>query len=79
MYPGTRNKPKGKLRLMYECNPMAFIVMIAGGKATNGEKDIIDIEPNDLHQRSPMYIGSRLMMEELEECLIGEWRVVSSE
>lgn len=72
MYPGTRNKPKGKLRLMYECNPLAFIVMIAGGKATNGEKDIIDIEPNDLHQRSPMYIGSRLMMEELEECLSSE-------
>ena len=69
MYPGTRVKPNGKLRLMYECNPMAFIVMIAGGKATNGEIDIIDIEPNDLHQRSPMYIGSSDMMDELVECL----------
>lgn len=72
MYPGTFNKPNGKLRLMYECNPMAFIVMLAGGKATNGEVDIIDIQPVDLHQRSPMFIGSRLMMDELTTCLQSE-------
>lgn len=69
MYPGTVNKPKGKLRLMYECNPMAFIVMLAGGKATNGEIDIIDIIPEELHQRSPMFIGSSEMMDELASCL----------
>lgn len=72
MYPGTKNKPKGKLRLMYECNPMAFIVILAGGKATDGEMDILDIEPHDLHQRSPMFIGSIKMMEEFEECLAEE-------
>ncbi len=72
MYPGTINKPNGKLRLMYECNPMAFIVMLAGGKATNGEVDIIEIQPFDLHQRSPMFIGSRLMMDELTVCLRSE-------
>lgn len=69
MYPGTLNRPKGKLRLMYECNPMAFIVILAGGKATNGDVDILEIEPHDLHQRSPMFIGSSKMMQELEECL----------
>jgi fructose-1,6-bisphosphatase I len=69
LYPGTISKPKGKLRLMYECNPMAFIVVLAGGKATNGQIDILDIEPEDLHERSPMYIGSRNMMDEFIGCL----------
>jgi len=66
MYPGTTDKPKGKLRLMYECNPFAFIVEKAGGKATNGQIRILDIEPTDVHQRTPLFIGSRLMMDELE-------------
>jgi fructose-1,6-bisphosphatase I len=66
MYPGTTDKPKGKLRLMYECNPFAFILEIAGGKATNGEHRILDIIPTDVHQRTPMFIGSKKMMEELE-------------
>lgn len=66
MYPGTTDKPKGKLRLLYECNPMAFIVEKAGGLATNGVKNILDIVPTELHQRTPMFIGSKLMMEELE-------------
>lgn len=66
MYPGTIDKPKGKLRLMYECNPFAFIVEVAGGKATNGRERILDIQPSELHQRSPMFIGSKSMMEELE-------------
>ncbi len=69
MYPGTTDKPNGKLRLLYESNPFAFIVMIAGGKATNGEKDILDIVPGELHQRTPLFIGSKKMMEELETCL----------
>jgi fructose-1,6-bisphosphatase I len=69
MYPGTTDKPKGKLRLLYECNPFAFIVEVAGGKATNGKERILDVQPAGLHQRSPFFIGSRLMMEELEECL----------
>ena len=69
MYPGTIDKPKGKLRLLYECNPFAFILEVAGGKATNGKERILDIEPTELHQRTPMFIGSKDMMEELETCL----------
>jgi fructose-1,6-bisphosphatase I len=71
MYPGTVDKPKGKLRLLYECNPFAFIVEVAGGKATSGTQRILDIQPTELHQRTPMFIGSKLMMEELEGCLAG--------
>ena len=70
MYPGTTDKPKGKLRLLYECNPFAFIAEVSGGKATNGKQRILDIKPTELHQRSPLFIGSRGMMEELESCLV---------
>ena len=66
MYPGTTDKPKGKLRLLYECNPFAFIVEKAGGKATDGKQRILDIQPKEVHQRTPFFIGSKLMMEELE-------------
>jgi fructose-1,6-bisphosphatase I len=66
MYPGTIDKPKGKLRLLYECNPFAFIVTVAGGKATDGKQRILDIQPTELHQRTPLFIGSKDMMEELE-------------
>src|SRR6478672_9216101 len=69
MYPGTTDKPKGKLRLLYESNPFAFIAEVAGGRATNGKERILDVEPTELHQRSPMFIGSRGMMDELDECL----------
>jgi fructose-1,6-bisphosphatase I len=67
MYPGTTDKPKGKLRLLYECNPFAFITEVAGGKATNGKQRILDVQPTELHQRSPLFIGSKGMMGELEE------------
>jgi fructose-1,6-bisphosphatase I len=66
MYPGTVDKPGGKLRLMYECNPFAFIVEVAGGRATDGRQRILDIVPTKLHQRSPLFIGSSGMMDELE-------------
>ena len=66
MYPGTIDKPKGKLRLLYECNPFAFIVEVAGGKSSNGEVSILDIQPTELHQRAPFFVGSKKMMEELE-------------
>lgn len=66
MYPGTTDKPAGKLRLMYECNPFAFIVEKAGGVATDGKQRILDIVPESLHQRTPLFIGSKLMMEELD-------------
>lgn len=66
MYPTTKDKPKGKLRLLYECNPLAYIVEKAGGKATNGLQRILDVEPTELHQRSSLFIGSMKMMEEME-------------
>jgi fructose-1,6-bisphosphatase I len=66
MYPGTTDKPNGKLRLLYECNPMAFITEVAGGVATTGKQRILDVQPTELHQRSPLFIGSKSMMEDLE-------------
>jgi fructose-1,6-bisphosphatase I len=69
MYPGTIDKPHGKLRLLYESNPFAFIVEVAGGKATDGTMRILDIEPTELHQRTPLFIGSKDMMQELENCI----------
>lgn len=67
MYPGTTDKPKGKLRLLYECNPFAFIIEIAGGKATNGKERILEVQPTEVHQRTPFFVGSKLMMEEYEQ------------
>lgn len=67
IYPGTLKNPNGKLRLLYECAPMAFIVEQAGGKASDGFRRIMDIEPYSLHQRSPVFIGSREMVIKAEE------------
>jgi fructose-1,6-bisphosphatase I len=67
VYPGNLKNPSGKLRLLYECIPMAFIVEQAGGKASNGYNRIMDIEPYDLHQRSPLFIGSWDMVVKAEE------------
>ncbi|HMO63030.1 MAG TPA: class 1 fructose-bisphosphatase [Ferruginibacter sp.] len=72
MYPGTTDKPGGKLRLLYECNPFAFIVEVAGGKATDGKRRILEIEPTHVHERTPFFVGSKLMMEELETYYKGE-------
>ncbi|MFN9799054.1 MAG: class 1 fructose-bisphosphatase, partial [Bacteroidota bacterium] len=66
MYPGTLKAPDGKLRLQYECNPLAFIVEQAGGKASDGRGRILDIQPRSLHQRVPLFIGSRNMVERVE-------------
>ncbi len=66
MYPNTSDKPGGKLRLMYECNPFAFIIEVAGGLATNGHQRILELQPADIHQRTPFFVGSKLMMEELK-------------
>lgn len=71
MYPGTTDKPAGKLRLQYECNPFAFIIEVAGGIATDGAKRIMEIEPTKLHQRTPFFIGSTLMMGELDDYIKG--------
>ena len=69
MYPKTNANPKGKLRLLYECNPFAFMVEVAGGKATDGHKRILDIQPKILHERTPFYAGSKKMVEELQTYL----------
>jgi fructose-1,6-bisphosphatase I len=58
MYPADSRNPNGKLRLMYECNPMAFIVEQAGGRASNGKQRMLDVQPESLHQRVPIFIGS---------------------
>ena len=63
MYPETAKSPKGKLRLMYECNPMAFLIEQAGGLATDGTRRILDLEPTNLHQRCPLYVGSKELVE----------------
>jgi len=67
IYPTTSDSPSGKLRLLYECNPLAFIVEQAGGKATDGFGRILDIQPEELHQRVPIFIGSTEMVEQAEE------------
>jgi fructose-1,6-bisphosphatase I len=69
MYPTTSSSPNGKLRLMYECNPMAFIIEQAGGVASDGVSRIMEIEPTELHQRTAVYIGSRKMVEMVESLL----------
>lgn len=69
MYPAIKDRPKGKLRLMYECNPCAFIMEVAGGKATDGIQRILDKVPTKIHERTAFFAGSKLMMEELESYL----------
>jgi fructose-1,6-bisphosphatase I len=67
IYPSTLKSPKGKLRLLYECNPLAFIIEQAGGKASDGFHRILDIQPSSLHQRTPLFIGSSDMVNTAEE------------
>ena len=67
LYPPTAKNPKGKLRLLYECNPIAFICEQAGGLAINGEKNILDIQPKELHQRIPFYCGSEEMIQQFQK------------
>jgi fructose-1,6-bisphosphatase I len=66
IYPKGTLSPNGKLRLLYECNPLAFIAEQAGGKATNGFTRILDLQPDALHQRVPLFIGSKQMVEQAE-------------
>lgn len=65
MYPSTAKSPKGKLRLLYECNPIAFIAEVAGGKATDGFRRILEIEPTELHERVPFYCGQADMVDKV--------------
>ena len=70
IYPKTDKAESGKLRLMYECNALAYIAEQAGGIATDGHKRIMEIEPEAFHQRAPFYIGSKKMVKEAMEYLV---------
>jgi fructose-1,6-bisphosphatase I len=72
MYPADKKNPEGKLRLMYECNPMAFIVEQAGGRSSTGTQRILDIKPTSLHQHSPVFVGSEEDIGIAEEFLQGK-------
>lgn len=67
IYPTTAKSPKGKLRLLYEANPLAFIIEQAGGKATDGKTRIMELDTTELHQRTPLYIGSADMVDMADE------------
>ena len=69
LYPSTNQSPNGKLRLMYECNPMAFIAEQAGGLASTGSDRVMDLMPSELHQRCPLYIGSKNMVQKAVDML----------
>ena len=70
LYPTSTKNPKGKLRLLYECNPMAFIVEQAGGKASDGFSRIMEIIPTELHERCPFFCGSSNMVDKVEEFML---------
>lgn len=69
MYPEDSKNTKGKLRLLYECNPMSHILEMAGGKGTTGRENILDMQPTELHQRVPIYIGSKNMVQKAVEMI----------
>jgi fructose-1,6-bisphosphatase I len=70
IYPTSSKSPKGKLRLLYECNPLAFIAEQAGGKASDGVNRIMEVQPEELHQRISFFCGSKNMVEKAEEFMI---------
>ena len=72
MYPTDSKNLEGKLRLMYEGNPMAFLIEQAGGRATDGMQRILDIQPQSLHQRTPVFLGSEEDVRTAEEFLQGK-------
>lgn len=71
LYPGSVKKPSGKLRLLYEASPLAMVIQQAGGRATDGKQNILDIQPTELHQRTPLIIGSPEDVDLLDKFLNG--------
>ena len=69
LYPADKSSPNGKLRLQYECNPMAFLAEAAGAMASTGTENILDVIPTELHQRVPVFIGSKNLVNKALECL----------
>ncbi len=78
MYPGDKKSPKGKLRLIYEANPIAMLIEQAGGRATDGERRILEIQPIEVHQRTPLFVGSPEDVLEAEAFLRGEQQPVAT-
>ena len=79
-YPADTKDPKkpgGKLRLLYEAAPLAFLAEQAGGYASDGLRPILDIEPADLHQRVPLFIGSRMLVEKAEEFIHAQDKAIA--
>lgn len=71
-YPGEVGRPEGKLRLLYEGAPLAYLAEQAGGRGSDGVRDLLDIHPTHLHQRTPVFVGDRRLVDRLEQCLIEE-------
>lgn len=71
-YPGDKKNPKGKLRLMYECNPMAYVIEQAGGRSSDGTKSILQVQPTALHEHTPVFLGSEEDVKMCEEFLQGK-------
>jgi fructose-1,6-bisphosphatase I len=69
LYPSTEKKPNGKLRLMFECNPLAFLAVQAGGWASDGNQDVLSLEPHAIHQCIPFYVGSESLVKTLLDCI----------
>ncbi|ETO28554.1 hypothetical protein RFI_08575 [Reticulomyxa filosa] len=67
MYPANKDSPTGKLRLLYELNPLAFVIEAAGGKASTGRERILQLEPKSLHEKRPCFLGSKTDVEEIEQ------------
>ena len=66
LYPPTESNPQGKLRLLYEANPVAFLAEQAGGTAIDGTRRVLDIQPDSIHQRTPLVVGSRVELADFE-------------
>jgi fructose-1,6-bisphosphatase I len=71
LYPPTASHPDGKLRLLYEANPVALLAEQAGGVAHDGERRILDIQPDSIHQRTPLVVGSRIELADFERFFVG--------
>jgi fructose-1,6-bisphosphatase I len=69
IYPHNKRYPNGKLRLMYECNPLSFIIEQAGGIATDGYSRIMELQPEAIHQQTPIYIGSKQNVQKVMDFL----------
>ena len=68
-YPGDTKNPNGKLRLLYECAPMSFLAEQAGGKGVDGKGRVLDIQPDKVHQRVPLFVGSKNEVDYLMSCM----------